>query len=92
VLCPERGERWDAAELARGADSSRLASATPSAPARLRRAPTDVDLAEWRGVPPRHLLVSAAIRVDACGYRHDWREEGLSDHSTLMAELDVVPG
>jgi hypothetical protein len=36
--------------------------------------------------------VSAAIRVDACGYRHDWREEGLSDHSALVAELDVVPG
>ena len=30
--------------------------------------------------------------VDACGYRHDWREEGLSDHSALVAELDVVPG
>ena len=44
------------------------------------------------GVRLDHLLVSAAIRVDACGYRHDWREEGLSDHSVLVAELDVVPG
>ena len=56
----------------------------------LREGPTPET---WpNGVRLDHLLVSAAIRVDACGYRHDWREEGLSDHSVLVAELDVVPG
>ena len=60
--------------------------------ARPARGPHAGNLAEWRGYRLDHLLVSAAIRVDACGYRHDWREEGLSDHSALVAELDVVPG
>jgi endonuclease/exonuclease/phosphatase family metal-dependent hydrolase len=58
----------------------------------LREGPTPETWPNGGGYRLDHLLVSAAIRVDACGYRHDWREEGLSDHSALVTELDVVPG
>ena len=37
-----------------------------------------------------HLVVSAEIDVSGCDYRHDWRKElGLSDHSALVAELEI---
>ena len=38
-----------------------------------------------------HLVVSSRLDVAACDYRHDWRDEGLSDHSALVAELGAVP-
>ena len=38
-----------------------------------------------------HLVVSSRVDVAACHYRHDWRDEGLSDHSALLAELGAIP-
>ena len=37
-----------------------------------------------------HLFTSAELRPTACIYHHDWRDEGLSDHSAL--EADIVRG
>lgn len=37
-----------------------------------------------------HLYVSRHYAVDSCGYRHDWREQGLSDHSALLANIGVA--
>jgi len=34
-----------------------------------------------------HLIVSANVLVENCHYEHGWREEGLSDHSALIARL-----
>ncbi len=40
-----------------------------------------------------HILVSPALRALACAYDHTVREDGLSDHSALVATLaGVVPG
>ena len=36
-----------------------------------------------------HVLVSPGVRVLGCDYRHEWREEGLSDHSAIWAEVEV---
>ena len=36
------------------------------------------------------LFTSAELRPAACIYHHAWRDEGLSDHSAL--EADIVPG
>lgn len=35
-----------------------------------------------------HIFVSAGLLPLACQYHHDWREEGLSDHSALETDLD----
>jgi endonuclease/exonuclease/phosphatase family metal-dependent hydrolase len=33
-----------------------------------------------------HIMVRGA-RVEACEYRHDWRDAGLSDHAAMWAAL-----
>jgi exonuclease III len=93
VLRPERGARWDAAELAllRGLEPAGFRDAFRDLNGYGEREPTWV----WPnggGYRLDHLVVSAAVRVDACYYRHDWRDEGLSDHSALVAEIEPVPG
>ena len=34
-----------------------------------------------------HLFCSRHLQPLACGYHHAWREQGLSDHSALEADL-----
>jgi len=34
--------------------------------------------------------VSAAVEVERCEYRHDWRTDRLSDHSGLVADVTIV--
>jgi exonuclease III len=93
VLRPERGERWDAAEqaLLRGLGPSGFRDAFRSLHGYAEREPTWT----WpRGGGYRldHLITSAAVRVTHCVYRHEWREEGLSDHSALVADVDPGSG
>ena len=38
-----------------------------------------------------HVLASPAVDVLACDYVHAWREQGLSDHSAIVARLAVRP-
>jgi exonuclease III len=89
---PERGERWDAAEsaLIRGLEEHGFRDAF--------RALNGFDSKEPSWEWPRwgggyrldHLIASTDVDVTACSYRHDWRrEDKLSDHSALVAELSV---
>jgi exonuclease III len=92
VLRPERGERWDAAEtaLVRGLGTFGFRDAFRELHGFAEKSPSW----EWPrtggGYRLDHLVVSAEIDVSGCDYRHDWRKElGLSDHSALVAELEI---
>jgi exonuclease III len=91
-LREERGERWDAAETAliRGLERHGFRDAF--------RAINGFDSKEPSWEWPRygggyrldHLIASTEVDVTTCAYRHDWRrEDKLSDHSALVAELSV---
>lgn len=91
-LREERGERWDAAETAliRGLERHGFHDAF--------RALNGFDSKEPSWEWPRwgggyrldHLIASADVDVKSCSYRHDWRrDDRLSDHSALVAELSV---
>jgi len=83
-LCPERGERWDAAESAlvhtlraqHGWEDAFL-----DAPERTWT--FKGDRGGWR---LDHLLAKNVF-VSARAYAHDWRRSGLSDHSAIVADL-----
>lgn len=88
-LRPERGERWDQAELAliRGLESHGYRDAFRALHGYAQREPT-WEWPRWGGGwRLDHLIVSASVSVAACHYAHDWRRAGLSDHSALVAEL-----
>jgi endonuclease/exonuclease/phosphatase family metal-dependent hydrolase len=92
-LRPERGERWDRAELAliRGLEPYGFRDAF-----RERHGPEVRELSwEWTswkgGYRLDHLIVSAELEVNDVCYLHVWRREGLSDHSPLLAELAWTP-
>lgn len=88
-LRPERGERWDRAELAliQGLGAYGFRDAFRGLHGYERREHSWV----WRRWPGGyrldHLLVSGAWQVLRCCYLHVFRESGLSDHSALIAEL-----
>jgi exonuclease III len=90
-LRQERGERWDRAEsaLIRGLAPHGYRDAFREQHGYERKEPTW----EWPhtggGYRLDHLIASAGVDLHDCHYRHDWRREGLSDHSALVAELSV---
>jgi exonuclease III len=92
-LRPERGERWDRAELAlvRGLEPYGYRDAF-----RLLH-PYEFDEISWGwarshgGYRLDHLIVSADLAVEQCHYEHRWRDDGLSDHSALVATLTQTP-
>jgi exodeoxyribonuclease-3 len=88
-LRPERGERWDAAELSliRGLEAHGFRDAF-----RALHGPERRELSwEWPrysgGYRLDHLVVSAEFEATACEYAHAWRRDGLSDHSPLVARI-----
>ena len=90
-LRADRGERWDKAELAliRGLEPYGFRDAY-----RLTHGYEIRELswewARWKGgYRLDHLIVSASISVQNCSYEHQWREDGLSDHSALTAHLQL---
>ena len=90
-LRPERGERWDNAEtgLIRGLEAHGYRDAF-----RLVHGHELKEVSwEWpRGGGYRldHLIVSQEIQVEDCRYGHAWRRDlSLSDHSPLVAELNI---
>ncbi|HZB05054.1 MAG TPA: endonuclease/exonuclease/phosphatase family protein [Thermoleophilaceae bacterium] len=92
-LREERGERWDRAEsaLIRGLEPLGFRDAFRE----LNGFESTEPSWEWPrtggGYRLDHLIVSAEIDVTACSYRHDWRrDDKLSDHSALVAELHVA--
>jgi exonuclease III len=88
-LRPERGERWDRAELAliKGLEPHGFRDAFRDLHGYERR---EVSW-EWRrwggGYRLDHLIVSEDVKVSDVRYLHDWRRAGLSDHSPLYTTL-----
>jgi len=90
-LRPERGERWDEAELAlvKGLEPHGFRDAF--------RALHGLEVRELSWEWPRwgggyrldHLIVSAGVRAETVEYLHEWRRAGLSDHSPLYAEVAI---
>lgn len=89
-LRPERGERWDRAELAllRGLEPYGFRDAYRDLNGWDRKDPT-WEWPRWGGgYRLDHLVVSADVHVERADYRHEWRRElRLSDHSALVARL-----
>jgi exonuclease III len=88
-LRPERGERWDSAELGvvPGLRDLGFADAFRALHGYASKEPSWV----WRhggGWRLDHLF-AAGLEVEAAVYHHAWRDDGLSDHSAL--EADVLP-
>jgi exonuclease III len=89
-LRPDRGERWDAAELAllRGLEQHGFRDAYRDLYGWDHKNPT-WEWPRWGGgYRLDHLVVSAEVQVERVEYRHEWRRDlRLSDHSALVAEL-----
>jgi exonuclease III len=88
-LRADRGERWDRAELGliRGLEPYGFQDAF-----RVMHGYEVRELSwEWPrwkgGYRLDHMLVSTQLAVQECRYEHRWREDGLSDHSALIARL-----
>jgi len=90
-LRPERGERWDQAELAviKGLEPFGFRDAFRERHGYERRE-LSWQWQQWGGgYRLDHLIASAEVVVEQIGYLHDWRQAaGLSDHSPLVATLD----
>ncbi|HZU60015.1 MAG TPA: endonuclease/exonuclease/phosphatase family protein [Solirubrobacteraceae bacterium] len=88
-LRPERGERWDQAELAliRGLEPAGFRDAFREMHGLARRE-LSWEWPQWGGgYRLDHLIVSREVNVHAVTYLHEWRKVGLSDHSPLFAVL-----
>ena len=91
-LRDDRGERWDAAETAliRGLAGRGFRDAFRELNGFAHKEPSWEWPRSGGGYRLDHLIASAEVTVSACAYRHDWRrEDRLSDHSALVAELSV---
>jgi exonuclease III len=91
-LRPERGTRWDDAELGVVPRLRELGfhDAFRALHGYGAREPSWT----WRRIAGHgggwrldHLFCSAELQPVACAYHHDWRDDGLSDHSALEADL-----
>lgn len=93
-LRPERGERWDQAELAliKGLEPFGFRDAFRALHGYERRE-LSWQWQQWGGgYRLDHLIVSREVDVHAVEYLHTWRQEaGLSDHSPLLATLEYDP-
>ena len=88
-LRADRRERWDAAELAliKGLEAHGFRDAFRSLHGLEQREPSWVWQRWGGGYRLDHLIVSREVKVPVCGYLHEWRDEGLSDHSPLVAHI-----
>ncbi len=91
-LRPERGERWDTAELGvvpglrdlGFADAFRVLHGYESREPSWTFHRIAGHGGGWR---LDHLFASSELTVTAAAYRHEWRRADLSDHSALEADL-----
>ena len=92
-LRPERGPEWDAAELGivPGLRELGYRDAFRSRHGYASRSPSWT----WKTIAGHdggwrldHTFVSAGLIPLACQYHHEWREQGLSDHSALETDLE----
>ena len=88
-LRADRGERWDEAELAliKGLERHGFRDAFRSLHGLERRDPSWVWQRYGGGYRLDHLIVSGEVQALVCGYLHEWRDQGLSDHSPLVAHI-----
>ncbi|MFZ0386915.1 MAG: endonuclease/exonuclease/phosphatase family protein [Solirubrobacteraceae bacterium] len=88
-LRADRGERWDRAELSliKGLEADGFRDAFRSLHGLDHREPSWVWQRWDSGYRLDHLIVSAEIQAPVCGYLHEWRDDGLSDHSPLLAHI-----
>ncbi len=93
-LRPDRGERWDQAELSliKGLERHGFRDAFRDVHGLEVRALSWEWPTSGGGYRLDHLIVSDHVRVEAVGYLHDWRKAGLSDHSPLFARLSWSSG
>ena len=92
-LGPDRGERWDQAELAliKGLEPIGFRDAFRD------RHGLELREVSWKwqrwggGYRLDHLIISAEVRAREVRYLHDWRKRGLSDHSPLFARVSWDP-
>jgi exonuclease III len=82
-LRPERGERWDNAELG-VVPGLRDLGFTDAFADRRERTWVFSHGGGWR---LDHVFVSDELEPVAAAYHHDWRDGGLSDHSALEVEF-----
>jgi len=91
-LRPERGHRWDAAELGvvPGLRDLGFTDAFRAVHGPAARAPSwtfGVIAGHGGGWRIDHVFASCELAVAAADYHHGWRQAGLSDHSALEADL-----
>src|SRR5581483_8331716 len=86
-LRPERGERWDQAELAlvRGLENRGFRDGFRELHGYDSREPSWVWQRWGGGYRLDHLIVSEEVVVHDAHYEHEWRDARLSDHSALLA-------
>jgi len=89
ALRPERGERWEAAELGVMVQRLRTYGYVDAFRAVHGYGRKEVSWAWAHGGGWRldHCLVRGARRVRLCEYVHEVRRAGLSDHSALVADV-----
>jgi exonuclease III len=87
-LRPERGVRWDSAELGVVPGLRELGFTDAFAGDRQR---TWV-FSHGGGWRLDHIFVSAELETDAATYHHGWRDAGLSDHSAVEVTLRRARG
>ena len=92
-LRPERGSEWDEAEL--GVVPGLRDLGYRDAFRRLHGCGSREPSWTWRRIAGHgggwrldHVFVSAELEPVACVYHHDWRDQGLSDHSALEADVE----
>jgi endonuclease/exonuclease/phosphatase family metal-dependent hydrolase len=93
VLRADRGDRWDEAELAliHGLGEHGFRDAYRAARG-LSAREISWKWPRWEGgYRLDHLIVSSELEVLEVGYLHNWRTDGLSDHSALFARLARRP-
>ena len=92
-LRPERGERWDRAELSllRGLEHRGMADVFRHLHGPERREISwNWPLFPRSGYRLDHVIASLALRPTLCEYAHEVRTQRLSDHSALVAEFSAA--
>jgi exonuclease III len=90
-LRPERGPAWDELGVVPGLRDLGFRDAFRALHGYAAREPSWT----WRRIAGHgggwrldHVFCSAELRPAACAYHHGWRDDGLSDHSALEADLE----
>jgi exodeoxyribonuclease III len=91
-LRPDRGERWERAELAllRGLEDQGIRDLFRDLHGYERQENSWAYPRRRGGYRLDHLVASREFEPLSCGYLHDHRDAGLSDHAPLVADLRLA--